>query len=184
MSTRLLASQLFLQTLSTLQSFYIAMAAYPEVQRRAQEELDAVVGPHRLPTFADRGDLPYIEAIVMEALRWKPVVPLSLVHLSIEEDEYKGYRIPARTAVVSNPWYVRLRILTACAHAQYRAYARDPKLYPDPETFKPERFLKDGKVDRSVQNPAEIVFGYGRRHGSSLCHSVMKSHLNLAFTRV
>ena len=96
------------QTLSTLQTFYIAMASYPEVQKRAQVELDAVVGPHRLPTFADKDDLPYVGALIKECLRWRPVVPLALVHLSMEEDEYKGYRIPARSAVVCNPWLVML----------------------------------------------------------------------------
>nr|VWO99481.1 N/A [Ganoderma boninense] len=134
-------------TLSTLQTFYIAMSSYPEIQKRAQAELEAVVGPHRLPTFADKNDLPYVAALIKECLRWRPVVPLALVHLSIEEDEYKGYRIPARSAVVANPW----------------AYVRDPNLYPDPETFKPERFLKDGKLDPNVQDPTTIIFGYGRR---------------------
>ena len=80
------------------------MASYPEVQKRAQAELAAVVGPHRLPTFADKNDLPYVSALIKECFRWKPVVPLALVHLSMEEDEYKGDRIPARAAVVSNPW--------------------------------------------------------------------------------
>ncbi|TBU42981.1 cytochrome P450 [Dichomitus squalens] len=134
-------------TLSTLQTFYIAMASFPEVQKRAQAELDAVVGPHRLPTFADKDDLPYIAAIMKECFRWRPVVPLGFVHSSLEEDEYNGYRIPARSAVVSNPW----------------AYVRDPNLYEDPEAFRPERFLKDGKLDHNVQDPAAIVFGYGRR---------------------
>ena len=82
------------------------MASFPEIQKRAQAELDAVIGPRRLPTFADKDKLPYIAALIKECLRWRPVVPLALVHLSIQEDEYKGYRIPARSAVVTNPWYV------------------------------------------------------------------------------
>ncbi|KAI0753238.1 cytochrome P450 [Daedaleopsis nitida] len=134
-------------TLSTLQSFYLAMATYPEIQQRAQAELDTVVGPHRLPTFADAPELPYISALVKECLRWRPVVPLSLVHLSVAEDEYRGYRIPAGTAVVSNPW----------------AYARDPNLYPNPEAFMPERFLKDGRLNPDIVDPNTIVFGFGRR---------------------
>ncbi|KAI0800093.1 cytochrome P450 [Fomes fomentarius] len=134
-------------TLSTLQTFYLAMASYPKVQARAQAELDAVIGPHRLPTHDDSPDLPYVTAVIKECLRWRPVVPLSLLHLSVAEDEYQGYRIPAKTAIVNSPW----------------AYARDPKVYPDPETFKPERFLKDGILDPNVLNPSNIVFGFGRR---------------------
>ncbi|KAI0745142.1 cytochrome P450 [Earliella scabrosa] len=134
-------------TLSTLQTFYLAMASHPEVQARAQAELEAVIGPHRLPTYDDWPDLPYVSAVLKECLRWRPVVPLSLTHLSVHEDEYRGYRIPARTAIVNSPW----------------AYARDPKIYHDPETFNPERFLKDGKIDRNVRDPSTIVFGYGRR---------------------
>ena len=51
------------------------MTLHPEVQRRAQAELDSVTGGPRLPTYEDRQKLPYIEAIVKEVLRWHPVVP-------------------------------------------------------------------------------------------------------------
>ena len=56
----------------------LAMLAYPEVQKRAQDELDAVVGRTRVPTFADLPHLPYIRAMVKEALRWRPVDPVGL----------------------------------------------------------------------------------------------------------
>ena len=52
------------------------MALYPEIQKKAQEEIDAVVGPHRLPDFEDRPSLPYINAIVKESMRWHLVLPL------------------------------------------------------------------------------------------------------------
>lgn len=52
------------------------MTLYPEVQRKAQAEIDAVVGKDRLPTFQDRDHLPYVDAICMELLRWLPVGPL------------------------------------------------------------------------------------------------------------
>lgn len=51
------------------------MVLYPEVFKKAQEELDRVVGQYRLPEFSDQDDLPYISAIVKESLRWNPVVP-------------------------------------------------------------------------------------------------------------
>ena len=56
--------------------FWLAIVAFPEVQKKAQAELDEVVGRHRLPTFADYERLPYIRAIVKESLRWKTVDPL------------------------------------------------------------------------------------------------------------
>lgn len=54
------------------------MTVYPEVQQKAQAELDRVVGPSRLPTFKDRADLPYIEAVIKEIHRWIPVGPLGI----------------------------------------------------------------------------------------------------------
>ncbi|RDX44553.1 cytochrome P450 [Lentinus brumalis] len=136
-----------LQTLSTLQAFFAAMATYPEIQKRAQAELDTIVGPHRLPTIKDEKLLPYVSALIKECLRWKVVTPLGVAHRSMEEDDYKGYRIPKGSVVVSNIW----------------AYSRDLKHYADPEEFRPERFLKDGQLDHSVLDPSLMAFGYGRR---------------------
>ena len=87
-----------------MQTFFAAMANYPEAQRRAQTELDTVVGPDRLPTLDDETDLPYVCALISECLRWKSVTPTGVAHLSIEEDEYRGYRIPKGSLVVSNIW--------------------------------------------------------------------------------
>lgn len=44
-----------------------------------------------------------------------------------------------------------------------RAYSHDPARYPDPGAFKPERFLREGKIDPDVTDPADFAFGYGRR---------------------
>lgn len=57
-------------------SLILAMSVYPAVQKRAQAELDAIVGPDRLPTYADLAQLPYFNALYLEVLRWNPVVPL------------------------------------------------------------------------------------------------------------
>ncbi len=64
------------QTVSAIYSFFIAMQLYPEVQSKAQAEIDAVVGPDRMPMISDRPHLPYIDAMVKEVLRWNAVVPL------------------------------------------------------------------------------------------------------------
>ena len=65
------------QTVVALSQFILLMVHYPEVQKRAQKELDAVLGPHKLPTHEDRPHLPYIDAILKETLRWGTPVSLS-----------------------------------------------------------------------------------------------------------
>ena len=57
-------------------NFTIAMLHYPEIMRKAQVELDKVVGRERAPNFEDKNNLPYVQAIVRETLRWRPVGPL------------------------------------------------------------------------------------------------------------
>ena len=64
------------QTVSAMVSLFLALTQYPEVRRRAQRELDTVLGRDRLPTFEDRPRLPYIDALCKEVLRWRMVVPL------------------------------------------------------------------------------------------------------------
>ena len=59
-----------------MQTLFLAMALYPEVQKKAQAEIDAVIGPNRLPDFHDRHSLPYINAVLKETLRWNLVAPL------------------------------------------------------------------------------------------------------------
>ena len=96
------------QTVATLKTFFLAMVTHPIVQQKAQAELDAVVGPHRLPEFEDMKSLPYICAIVKELLRWRVVVPLGVPHRSLEDDEYRGYFIPKGSIVLGNSWCVRV----------------------------------------------------------------------------
>ncbi|PYI16946.1 cytochrome P450 [Aspergillus violaceofuscus CBS 115571] len=113
---------------------------------RARAELDAVVGPDRLPRPDDQPRLPYITAIVEEVLRWRPAGPEGAPHLSREETTYHGYRIPRGSVVVANIWTI----------------AREEAVFgPHPDAFIPERWLDDhGAFRSSLPAPA---FGYGRR---------------------
>ena len=77
------------------------MAQFQEVQKKAQSELDAVVGPERLPSISDRDMLPYVNAIVKETLRWHSVLPMNFPHVSTAEDEINGYFIPKGTVVIA-----------------------------------------------------------------------------------
>ncbi len=77
------------------------MAKHPEVQRKAQAEIDRVVGSSRLPDFEDRPALPYLEAIYREVMRWSQSLPVAIAHASTEDDYYKGYFIPKGTCSIS-----------------------------------------------------------------------------------
>ncbi|KAG1739609.1 cytochrome P450 [Suillus lakei] len=135
-----------LQTTSTLMAFALAMVLHPDVQRRAQVEIDSVTGGNRLPTFEDRASLPYVESVMRENLRWHPVVPLGIPHATLSDDIYNGYFIPKGATVMCNTWGI----------------ARDEKRYPSASHFIPERFL-DANGVLTDDDPAGYVFGLGRR---------------------
>ena len=80
------------------------MILAPETQQKAQEELDKVVSRDRLPELDDLDSLPYVNALCKEVLRWYPVTPFGLPHVVIEEDEYKGMRIPQGSILLPNVW--------------------------------------------------------------------------------
>jgi len=130
---------------SHLRVFLLAMVLHPEVQAKAQEEIDRVVGPERLPNFGDRPYLPYVEAVYIEAFRWRPVVPTSLPHMTTTSDVYEGMYIPKGAVVVPNVWVM----------------GRDPTQFDNPIAFMPERYLTpDGAV---AEGATHHVFGFGRR---------------------
>ncbi|TBU44100.1 cytochrome P450 [Dichomitus squalens] len=137
--------------LSATLSVFSGVSLHPEVLRKAHAELDAVVGSHRLPDFNDWDSLVYVNAIIKEALRWHTVTPLGVPHATTSDDDFRGYFIPAGTMILPNVW--------ACMH--------DPDVYEDPDVFRPERFIRDGKLDSTVQDPAAFVFGFGRRRVST-----------------
>lgn len=134
-------------TIAAVQAFFLTMAMHPDVQHKAQEEIDTVIGPDRLPDFNDRENLPYINAIVKETLRWHSITPIGIPHASVEDDEYDGYFIPKGTIVIGNTWTLM----------------HDSNVFPDPLEYKPERYLKNGRLDPRVRSPTVAAFGFGRR---------------------
>lgn len=76
------------------------MTMFPDVQLRAQEEIDSVIGCERLITYDDQSLLPYVKAIHREVMRWRPVLPLSIFRLCSSADVYKGYHIPKGDCVL------------------------------------------------------------------------------------
>src|ERR1700753_1213087 len=110
------------------------MIECPDVQAKAQEELDEVIGRGRLPNFSDRENLPYIDAIYKETLRCHPVIPLGIPHSPIIDDEYEGMRIPKGSIVLANAWYVPSHLQVLVRLQAPRGMSRDEKEYgPDPD---------------------------------------------------
>ncbi|KAH8892516.1 cytochrome P450 [Thozetella sp. PMI_491] len=130
-----------------------ALVLHPDIQRQAQEELDQVVGHDRLPRFSDFDSLPYIQALVREVLRWRPVVPLGLPHSTSSDLQYCGYLIPKDTTLLPNIWAIN----------------RDTSIYgPDATEFRPSRHLdpETGRLRAAVAGVKEeghVSFGFGRR---------------------
>ncbi|PPJ52394.1 hypothetical protein CBER1_09786 [Cercospora berteroae] len=130
-------------TVSTTALFFMAMMLHPEVQHKAREEIDRVVGSERLPEMGDRARLPYIEAVVKECLRWRPVLPAGLTHKLTADFEYDGYFLPKGAMVIPAVWDMVM----------------DSKLYTNPAAFNPDRFMgPQPEID-----PRNIIFGFGRR---------------------
>lgn len=123
------------------------MAIHPNIQQKAQKEIDQLLGGERLPTLADKINLPYTSAVIKEIYRWHAPLPISIPKALTEDDVYKGYYMPKGATVMENVW----------------AVFNDPSEYPEPQIFNPERFLKDGKLDHSVRDPEDRVFGSSRR---------------------
>ncbi|KAI0289331.1 cytochrome P450 [Russula brevipes] len=136
------------QTVASLMTLVLAVLLQPEVQRRAQEEIDSVTRRERFPTFEDRPKLPFVGALCKEVLRWRPAAPLHIPHASTEDFVYEGLFIPKGTIYL---------ISIIC-----RAITHDPDIYPEPDAFKPERFLNPDGTLRDDPTLSS-VFGFGKR---------------------
>ncbi|KAF8190471.1 cytochrome P450 [Pholiota molesta] len=123
-------------TASSIMNIFIAMISFPDVQKKAQSEIDRVVGSDRLPNYSDQASLPYVTAVLREVIRWKPLVPLGLPHASKDDDIYQGF-------------------------TSQKASLSQQEKYKDPEAFNPDRFF-DEKGDLN-DDDVGYAFGFGRR---------------------
>ncbi|KAF3440217.1 hypothetical protein FNV43_RR18500 [Rhamnella rubrinervis] len=128
---------------------------HPHILKKARLELDEHVGQQHLVDEPDLSKLPYLKNIISETLRLYPAAPMLLPHYSSDDCKVDGYDVPRDTIVLVNAWAIH----------------RDPKLWEDPESFKPERF-EDGEVDHVHKL---LPFGIGRRAcpGAGLAQRVM-----------
>lgn len=141
------------ETISTTMDYFIlACVLHPAIMRRAQAELDEVVGDSRLPEFTDMSDLPYMGVFLKELIRWQPLNPTGMMHAPTQDDEYMGYRIPEGVTVLPNNWTLDM----------------DEDVFRDPFDFKPERWLDGARLP-------QVAFGYGGRRcaGQGLAMEVL-----------
>ncbi|KAK1855946.1 cytochrome p450 oxidoreductase [Colletotrichum chrysophilum] len=130
-------------TASAIHSFILAMILFPDVQKKAQAEIESVVGKDRLPQFGDRERLPYVNGVVKESFRWLHVAPLGVAHRTDEDITYGGYHIPKGAYLLPSIWW----------------FLHDPATYAEPDSFDPARYL----APRNEPDPTDETFGYGRR---------------------
>ncbi|KAJ8935869.1 hypothetical protein NQ318_019453 [Aromia moschata] len=131
-------------TSNTVGFCFLGLILNPEVQRKAQEEIDKVIGKSRIPTLQDRPNMPYVECVALEGMRMFGARALTVPHRALRDAQLGGYCIPKDTLVVVN---------------LYESMGSPDSGYEDPEAFKPERFLRNGRI---TVPESFIPFGYGK----------------------
>lgn len=140
------------------------MVLHPEIQLKAQAEIDNIVGSSRVVSISDIPNLPYLQAIVKECLRVHPPGPLlSWARLAIHDVHVGDHFVPAGTTAMVNMW----------------AITHDEKVWSEPEMFKPERFI-DEDVSIMGSNLKLAPFGSGRRVCPGKAMGLATVHLWLA----
>lgn len=123
------------------------MIGYPEIQKKIQAEMDRVVGRNRLPRFADKADMPYTTATLLELGRYVTLLPLGAPRSAADDVTLMGYKVPKGAVVLANIWSVH----------------HDPSVWEDCEEFKPERFL-DETGTKICRQDEMLAFSVGRRN--------------------
>ncbi|OXV06661.1 hypothetical protein Egran_05572, partial [Elaphomyces granulatus] len=130
-----------------------AIILHPEIQQRAQAQLDEVCGEDRSPNWADYQQLPYISMIIKETMRWRPVTPLAFPHALSKDDWVDGKFLPQGTTVFLNVWGLH----------------HDEDVFPNSDLFDPSRY--EGRQKLAAEYAAapdykqrdHYIYGAGRR---------------------
>jgi len=132
-------------TAAAISTMVMAAAAFPDAQSKVQEELDLVIAAGKAPAFDDESMLPQTHAFMLETYRWRPVSVGGVAHRATKDIIWKNYCIPAGASVIGNHWSIGL----------------DPIVFPNPQTFNPQRWLnEDGTIRGDLKS---FPFGFGRR---------------------
>ncbi|XP_052863903.1 cytochrome P450 306a1 [Anopheles cruzii] len=153
-------------TFTTIRWALLYVTLHPKVQRRLREEIEQTVAMNEAPTLDDIELLPYLRATIAEVQRIRTVVPIGIPHGITKEITIDGFRIPANTMILPLLWAVHM----------------DPVAFPEPDTFKPERFLdEEGKF---IVPGSFLPFQCGKRMclGDELARCILHLYMaNLLF---
>ncbi|XP_077569416.1 cytochrome P450 1A1 [Stigmatopora nigra] len=136
-------------TISTALSWSVMyMVAYPEIQERLYQQIKDKVGVHRTPVLADKANLPYLDAFILEMFRHSSYLPFTIPHCTTKDTSLNGFFIPKDTCVFINQWQVN----------------HDPENWKEPSSFNPDRFLSaDGTELNKQEGEKVMLFGLGKR---------------------
>ncbi|KAL4748420.1 hypothetical protein BDW72DRAFT_214807 [Aspergillus terricola var. indicus] len=150
---------------SIILAFIHAMTKWPQVLKKAQAEIDSVVGEDRTPVWSDYGSLPYVAATVKEAMRWRPAVPLAFPHAAAEDDWVDGHFIPKGSTVIINGWGMH--------HNEAR--------FGNPSVFDPDHYKGQTALAPELANASDYTvrdhYGYGT--GRRICPGIHVAERNL-----
>ncbi|MCJ1348478.1 hypothetical protein MMC31_006710 [Peltigera leucophlebia] len=143
---------------SMILAFIHAMIKFPHVQIKAQQEIDSVVGEDRSPLWSDYAKLPYINQVVKETMRWRPVTPLAFPHAASADDTINDMHIPKGSTIILNVWGLH----------------HDPIRFPSPDVFDPDRYTGYTLLASECAASADVEkrdhYGYGA--GRRLCPGI------------
>lgn len=151
-------------TSSIIIAFMHALTKWPEVQKKAQKQIDEVVGDNRSPTMDDYAQLPYVAACVKEAMRWRPVVPLGFPHVLSEDDVVGDMVLPKGSQIFINAYGMQ----------------HDPVRFENPDEFNPDHYEGVTELASELANgdwEKRDHFGYGS--GRRICPGMHVAERNL-----
>ncbi|TVY53947.1 Cytochrome P450 monooxygenase patI [Lachnellula cervina] len=155
-------------TAAQLLTLVLALAKNPEVQRKARKEIDPLCGTERSPVWTDFKSLPYINAIVKEGMRWRPVAVTALPHRARQDGYYKGMLIPKDSTIFIPTWAIH--------HSE--------EIFEDHEAFNPDRFLNFPKLASEYAGSAnweerDNAHHYGYGAGRRVCPGMHLAERNM-----